>query len=72
MTIKYPFSKDGVKWFADDTINDIMNAIENGNTEDFDLFITIGNREIKIPLAPETYEALEKFLENTIKEMEEC
>lgn len=72
MAIKYPFTKEGVEWFRDDTINDIMNAIENGNTEDFDLFITIGNREIKIPLAPETYETLEKFLENTIKEMEQC
>ena len=71
MTIKYPFSKEGVKWFADDTINDIMNALENGSTEDFDIFITIGNREIKIPLAPETYEMLEKFLENTIKELEQ-
>ena len=71
MTIKYPFSKEGVKWFADDTINDIMNALENGSTEDLDIFITIGNREIKIPLAPETYEMLEKFLENTIKELEQ-
>ena len=48
MTIKYSFRKEGVKWFADDTINDIMNALENGSTEDFDIFITIGNREIKI------------------------
>lgn len=71
MTIKYPFSKEGVKWFADDTINDIMNALENDNQNDFDIFITIGDREIKIPLAPETYEMLEKFLENTIKELEQ-
>lgn len=70
MVIKYPFSSDGTKWFADDTANDIMNALESGNIHDFDLLITIGNREIKIPLAPETYELLEKFLENAIKEME--
>ena len=71
MTIKYPFRKEGVKWFADDTINDIMNAIENGDPNDFNIFITIGNREIEIPLAPETYETLENFLENILKEIEE-
>lgn len=62
MTIKYPFCSAGVKMFLDDTIHDIL----DGNTEDCDIFVTIGNREIRIPIAPESYEHLERMLNDFV------
>lgn len=77
MTIKYPFTKDGIKWFEDDTLADIMNHLNNDNPydrneniKDFNIFVTVGNREIIIPMMPETYEALTDFLKNTLEEEE--
>ena len=29
MVIKYPFTKDGIQWFEEDTLADIMNDLEN-------------------------------------------
>ena len=79
MTIKYPFTKDGIQWFEDDTLADIMNNLEhddpNGRNEsinDFNIFITVGSREIKIPLQPETFEEMTAFLKNALKEVEQC
>ena len=77
MTIKSPFTKDGIKWFEDDTLADIMNHLNNDNPydrneniKDFNIFVTVGNREIIIPMMPETYEALTDFLKNTLEEEE--
>lgn len=77
MTIKYPFTKDGVKWFEDDTLADIMNNLEhddpndrNESINDFNIFITVGNREITIPLLPETFEEMTTFFKNALEEME--
>lgn len=62
MTIKYPLSVDGVKMFEDDTLHDIMNAIHKGNADDYDIFVTIGNREIRIPINAETFDELTTLL----------
>ena len=79
MTIKYPFTKDGIQWFEDDTLSDIMNNLEhddpndrNESITDFNIFITVGSREIKIPLQPETFEEMTAFLKNALKEVEQC
>jgi hypothetical protein len=79
MTIKYPFTKDGVKWFEDDTLADIMNHLNNDDPNDrhesitdFNIFITIGNREIIVPMIPESFESITEFLKTTLKEMEQC
>lgn len=79
MTIKYPFTKDGIKWFEDDTLADIMNNLEhddpndrNESINDFNIFITVGNREIMIPLLPETFEEMTTFLKYALKETEQC
>ena len=79
MTIKYPFTKDGIKWFENDTLSDIMNNLEhddpNNRNEcitDFNIFITVGSREIMIPLLPETFEEMTDFLKNALKEVEQC
>lgn len=78
MTIKYPFTNDGVKWFEDDTLADIMNHLNNDEPNDrnesitdFNIFITIGNREVIVPMLPETFESITEFLKNTLEELEE-
>ena len=78
MTIKYPFSKGGIKWFEDDTLADIMNHLNNDDPNnrhesinDFNIFITIGNREVIVPMLPETFESITDFLKNTLEELEE-
>ena len=68
-TINYPFNREGVQWFCNDTIHEIFNALEtadNSAINDFDFFITIGNREIVIPCDSEAYE----MLTDTLKEIE--
>lgn len=79
MTIKYPFTKDGIKWFEDDTLADIMNHLNNDDPNDrhesiadFNIFITIGNREVIVPMFPETFESITEFLKNTLEELEEA
>lgn len=76
MVIKYPFTKDGIQWFEEDTLADIMNDLENDSpiesTNDLNIFITVGSREIKIPLLPETFEEMTTFLKNALKEVEQC
>jgi hypothetical protein len=78
MTIKYPFTKDGIKWFEDDTLADIMNHLDNDNPNDrhesendFNIFITIGNREIKVPMIPESFESITDFLKTTLEVFED-
>ena len=76
MTIKYPFTKDGIQWFEEDTLADIMTNLENDNpnesTNDLNIFITVGSREIMVPLLPETFEEMTAFLKNALKEVEQC
>ena len=71
MVVRYQFNKKGVEMFCDDTINDIMNALnseENEAINEYNFFITIGSREIIIPCEAENYElltaALKKIEEN--------
>ncbi len=78
MAIKYPFTKEGIKWFGDDTLADIMNHLNNDDPNnrhesinDFNIFITIGNREVIVPMLPETFESITEFLKNTLEELEE-
>ena len=69
MMVKYPFSDSGVKYFLDDTIHDIFRVL-HGEVEDdindFDIFVTIGNREVRIPLTPESYECVEHKLRDSV------
>lgn len=78
MTIKYPFTKDGIKWFEDDTLADIMNHLNNDDPNDrhesitdFNIFVTIGNREIIVPMIPESFESITDFLKTTLNELED-
>lgn len=72
MEIKYPCTADGIAAFKADTINDIFDEMDKGgeNIEDFDIFVTIGTRTIRIPTYAEIYDALEYFLERVEEEVE--
>ena len=69
MVVRYQFNKKGVEMFCDDTIHDIMNALDSAENEiqNFDFFITIGNREIIIPCEAEAYETLTAALKEIEK-----
>lgn len=66
MLIKYPFTLESVEAFAASTLEETLNAIDNGLGADQDIFITIGNREIKIPMNADTFSALDDFLKNCL------
>lgn len=66
-----PFNKTGVKFFADRVLNDTMNRLDYGQ-ELNDISIKVGSRWIVVPMGPEAYENLCEFLNNTLKETEQC
>lgn len=71
MVVRYQFNKKGVEMFCDDTINDIMNALnteEENAVNEFNFYITIGNREIIIPCEAQNYEILTEALKEAEKQ----
>lgn len=61
--IKYDFTPDGVAAFLDAVWGDIFHTLEtDGPMSDLDIFVTVGNREIRIPANAVAFEALETFL----------
>jgi hypothetical protein len=63
MTIKYPFTHDGIKLFMQSAYDDIFAALaSNDISTDHDIFITIGNREIKVPSTAWAYQCMEEYL----------
>ena len=66
-----PFNKTGVKFFTDRVLNDTMNRLDYG-AELNDISIKIGSRFITVPMCPESYENLCKFLNDTLEEIEQC
>jgi hypothetical protein len=67
-----PFTKTGVRFFTKTALNDIFNALDNGN-EPPNIIITVGRRSIEIPTHAEIWEDLEEFLKNSLKkENEQC
>lgn len=66
-----PFTKTGVKFFNDRILADTMNRLDYG-AELNDISIKVGSRYISVPMCPEAYENLCKFLNDTLEEMEQC
>lgn len=61
--IKYDFTPEGVAAFLDAVWGDIFHTLEtDGPMGDLDIFVTVGNREIRIPANAAAFEALETFL----------
>lgn len=76
--VKYDFSTHGIKAMYNDSLEEIFSALadenENFTIEDLDIKITIGNREIKIPIAADIFELLFESLSkmhDDLKEMGE-
>ena len=67
---KNPFNKAGVKFFTDRVIADTMNRLDYG-AELNDISIKVGSRYITVPMCPESYENLCKFLNDTLEEIEQ-
>ena len=67
---KTPFNKAGVKFFTDRVIADTMNRLDYG-VELNDISIKVGSRFITVPMCPESYENLCKFLNDTLEEIEQ-
>jgi hypothetical protein len=63
MTIKYPFTHDGVKLFMEFAYADIFAALDRGDTTTDPIVITIGKREIEVPNTAWAYQCLEEYLQ---------
>ena len=69
MAVKYPFTRDGVKWFMEAAYDDIFSALEKGDiSAEHDIFITIGNRQIQVPSLAWAYQCLEEYLQEVIND----
>ena len=76
MTIyKYKLTENGVKAMANDTLEMVLSAIDGENKnfaiEELEFKITIGNKEISLPVFADVYEALFDCLEKIEKEVNE-
>lgn len=73
MEIKYQFTKEGINAFLEDALADIFAELEKdggGHPEDYDFYITCGDRSIRVPCLSDTYENLSIFLANTLEDTE--
>lgn len=70
MPTKYSFTQYGIKAFEQDTLNDIFEEMEKGGhrIEDYDIFITIGEREIRLPICADAHNGIVELLQQIYKE----
>ncbi len=70
MEIKYAFTADGIKTFEQDTLDDIFAEMDKGGNhiDDFDIFITIGNREIRLPICADAHAGIIELLQQIYEE----
>jgi hypothetical protein len=66
MEIKYRFTKDSAKAFAEDVLTDTFRALDNGE-EPESIIITVGNRSITLPMFAEIYEELTTFFKKALE-----
>lgn len=76
-TIRYPFTKDGVKWFMRDAYSDVFEVLENcnpmtDNYSDISIHIRIRDREIIVPDVAMCYELLNDYLADAYHEAMEA
>ena len=65
--IKYAFTADGVNAFLESVWGDIVHALDRDDLDDLDIFITIGNREIKIPITADNIETVENAITDCLQ-----
>jgi hypothetical protein len=68
---KFPFSKAGISFYEKVTLSEIMQALENGTIDNYEIQIKIGENYISIPLYAEAYESTIEYLKTTLKEIEQ-
>lgn len=64
--IKYQLTADGVGAFIDSALGDTFQALERDHPENCDIFITIGEREIRIPTGADTFGEIELALQKCL------
>lgn len=67
---EYTFDKLGVNGFLGDSLEDIFEALDNGQTEP-DLVLTLGEQKIRVPILAQTWELFERFMRDALEEWEE-
>lgn len=70
MTIKYRFTREGVAAFLETILADTFHALDTGGDVN-PIVISVGDREIVIPMMAEQYEELSEYLNNAITTEEE-
>lgn len=68
--IRYRFTPDGTKAFINSVWGDIFQALERDTIQDCDIFITIGKREIKIPMLADNMETIENTIQECLENTE--
>ena len=68
--IKYRLTADGVSAFLEDVWGDVLKALEKDRLDDCDIFITIGNRELWIPITAQILETVENAVNECLNEWE--
>lgn len=66
MTKRYSFTSEGVRFFLDDIVGDVMDSLHETGTYDGDIYITVGGRKLALPMIPESYEAIERALLDSV------
>lgn len=64
--IKYQLTPESAAAFLESVLADTYEALTNETIEDQAVFVTVGNREIKIPMYAAVYEALEEFVKTAL------
>ena len=70
MTTKYAFTREGISAFLDAALGDTFHALDTGGDVN-PIVISIGDRELVIPMFAEQYEELTVYLEKAIETEEE-
>ncbi len=68
--LSYRFTRDGVKLFLEDSVNDIFAELdkqENGDPAKYDFIVSCGHRSIRVFCGAEEYDLLCRFLEDALE-----
>lgn len=69
--IKYQLTAESLRAFLDSALGDTFEALGRDHPEECDIFITIGNREIRIPTGADNFNAIELALYDCFANEEE-
>ena len=70
MAIKYQLTADGVAAFLASALADTFEALGRDHPEDCDIYITIGEREIRIPTGADNFGTIEQALHDCLENEE--